>query len=114
MSCILHGVFEAAGRYLRGTVYTYMYAGRDRIVHVLVKKIKKQNLDGETGCCCPAGYSKFFSWLSARSSSSFEQGREKIVFLFELYPNLTVQECLEYMGDLAGDPKTERYYFPTM
>ena len=50
MSCILHGVFEASGRYLRGTVYIYMYAGRDRIVHVLVKKIKKQNLDGETGC----------------------------------------------------------------
>ena len=25
----------------------------------------------------------------------------------ELYPNLTVQECLEYMGDLAGVPKAE-------
>ena len=25
----------------------------------------------------------------------------------ELYPNLTVQECLEYIGDLAGVPKAE-------
>ena len=33
----------------------------------------------------------------------------------DLYPGLTVQECLEYMGDLAGVPKEEcrkriRYY----
>lgn len=35
---------------------------------------------------------------------------EKIGYLpqeIDLYPNLTVQECLEYMGDLAGVPKAE-------
>lgn len=34
--------------------------------------------------------------------------REKIGYLpqeIDLYPGLTVQECLEYMGDLAGVPK---------
>lgn len=36
--------------------------------------------------------------------------QKKIGYLpqeIELYPNLTVQECLEYMGDLAGVPKAE-------
>ena len=56
MSCILHGVFGAAGQYLRGTVYTYTYAGRDRIVHVLIKKNQKNRIwMGKQAACCPAG-----------------------------------------------------------
>lgn len=39
---------------------------------------------------------------------SYEKIQRKIGYLpqeIDLYPNLTVQECLEYMGDLAGVPK---------
>jgi ABC-type multidrug transport system ATPase subunit len=52
------------------------------------------------------------------SEENYEKIQRKIGYLpqeIELYPNLTVQECLEYMGDLAGVPKKEckeriRYY----
>ena len=44
------------------------------------------------------------------SEGNYEKIQRKIGYLpqeIELYPNLTVQECLEYMGDLAGVPKVE-------
>ena len=44
------------------------------------------------------------------SERNYEKIQRKIGYLpqeIELYPNLTVQECLEYMGDLAGVPKEE-------
>lgn len=44
------------------------------------------------------------------SEGNYEKIQRKIGYLpqeIELYPNLTVQECLEYMGDLAGVPKAE-------
>lgn len=52
------------------------------------------------------------------SEENYEKIQKKIGYLpqeIELYPNLTVQECLEYMGDLAGVPKKAckeriRYY----
>lgn len=42
------------------------------------------------------------------SEGNYEQIRRKIGYLpqeIDLYPNLTVQECLEYMGSLAGVEK---------
>lgn len=42
------------------------------------------------------------------SKGNYEKIQRKIGYLpqeIELYPNLTVQECLEYMGDLAGVSK---------
>nr|WP_297864497.1 ATP-binding cassette domain-containing protein [uncultured Acetatifactor sp.] len=42
------------------------------------------------------------------SEGNFEKIRKKIGYLpqeIDLYPNLSVQECLEYMGDLAGIPR---------
>lgn len=42
--------------------------------------------------------------------NNYEKIRRKIGYLpqeIDLYPGLTVQECLEYMGDLAGIPKKE-------
>lgn len=42
------------------------------------------------------------------SEGNYEKIQRKIGYLpqeIELYPNLTVQECLEYMGDLSGVPK---------
>ena len=42
--------------------------------------------------------------------SNYEKIQRKIGYLpqeIELYPNLTVQECLEYMGALSGIEKTE-------
>ncbi|MDO4169940.1 MAG: ABC transporter ATP-binding protein [Lachnospiraceae bacterium] len=42
------------------------------------------------------------------SESNYEKIQRKIGYLpqeIDLYPRLTVQECLEYMGDLAGVPK---------
>ncbi len=52
------------------------------------------------------------------NEGNFEKIRRKIGYLpqeIDLYPGLTVQECLEYMGDLSGIPKTVckeriRYY----
>lgn len=52
------------------------------------------------------------------SEKNFEKIRRKIGYLpqeLDLYPGLTVQECLEYMGDLSGVPKRAckkhiRYY----
>ena len=44
------------------------------------------------------------------SEGNYEKIQKMIGYLpqeIELYPNLTVQECLEYMGDLAGVPKAE-------
>ncbi len=41
---------------------------------------------------------------------NYEKIQRRIGYLpqeIELYPGLTVQECLEYMGDLAGVPKAE-------
>ena len=50
--------------------------------------------------------------------SNYEKIQRKIGYLhqeIDLYPELTLQECLEYMGDLSGIPKKEcrkriRYY----
>ena len=42
------------------------------------------------------------------SEGNFEKIQRKIGYLpqeIDLYPNLSVQECLEYMGDLSGIPK---------
>lgn len=42
------------------------------------------------------------------SDGNYEKIQGKTRYLpleIELYPNLTVQECLEYMGDLAGVSK---------
>lgn len=42
------------------------------------------------------------------SEENFEKIQRKIGYLpqeIDLYPNLSVQECLEYMGDLSGIPK---------
>lgn len=52
------------------------------------------------------------------SEKNFEKIRRRIGYLpqeLDLYPGLTVQECLEYMGDLSGVPKRAckkriRYY----
>lgn len=52
------------------------------------------------------------------NEGNYEKIQRKIGYLpqeIDLYPNLTVQECLEYMGDLAGIPKNVskeriRYY----
>lgn len=42
------------------------------------------------------------------SEKNFEKIRKKIGYLpqeIDLYPSLSVQECLEYMGDLSGIPR---------
>ena len=42
------------------------------------------------------------------SEKNFEKIRKKIGYLpqeIDLYPGLSVQECLEYMGDLSGIPR---------
>ncbi len=42
------------------------------------------------------------------SEGNFEKIQRKIGYLpqeIDLYPNLSVQECLEYMGDLSGIPR---------
>lgn len=42
------------------------------------------------------------------NKENYEKIQRKIGYLpqeIDLYPNLTVQECLEYMGDLAGVPQ---------
>lgn len=48
------------------------------------------------------------SWDGIRySERNYEAIKRKIGYLpqeIDLYPNLTVQECLEYMGDLSGIP----------
>ena len=52
------------------------------------------------------------------SEGNYEKIQRKIGYLpqeMDLYPNLTVKECLEYIGELAGIPKAEcrkriRYY----
>ena len=44
------------------------------------------------------------------NEGNFDKIRKKIGYLpqeIELYPSLSVQECLEYMGDLSGIPRPE-------
>lgn len=44
------------------------------------------------------------------SEGNYEKIQKRIGYLpqeMDLYPNLSVQECLEYMGDLSGIPKHE-------
>ena len=46
----------------------------------------------------------------AYSEGNYEKIRRKIGYLpqeLNLYPNLTVRECLEYLGELSGLPRTE-------
>lgn len=72
-------------------------AGKTTLMRVLTTTLKPTegsvSLDGML--YCEGNYGKI---------------QKKIGYLpqeIELYPNLTVQECLEYMGDLAGVPKAE-------
>lgn len=72
-------------------------AGKTTFMRVLTTVLKpvsgKVSLDGISYC-----------------ESNYEAIQKKIGYLpqeIELYPNLTIQECLEYMGDLAGVPKAE-------
>ena len=51
------------------------------------------------------------------SEGNYEKIQRKIGYLpqeIELYPNLTVQECLEYMGDLAGCLLYTSYLIPCL
>lgn len=44
------------------------------------------------------------------SEGNYEKIQQKIGYLpqeIDLYPNLSVQECLEYMGELSGIPQQE-------
>ena len=46
----------------------------------------------------------------AYSEDNYEKIRRKIGYLpqeLNLYPNLTVRECLEYLGELSGVPRKE-------
>ena len=46
----------------------------------------------------------------AYSEGNYEKIRRKIGYLpqeLNLYPNLTVRECLEYLGELSGVPRKE-------
>lgn len=72
-------------------------AGKTTLMRVLTTTLKPTegsvSLDGMLYC-----------------EGNYEKIQKKIGYLpqeIELYPNLTVQECLEYMGDLAGVPKAE-------
>ncbi len=72
-------------------------AGKTTLMRVLTTTLKPTegsvSLDGMLYC-----------------EGNYEKIQKKIGYLpqeIELYPNLTVQECLEYMGNLAGVPKAE-------
>lgn len=55
----------------------------------------------------PAGGTVFWDGI-CYSEGNYEAIKRKIGYLpqeIDLYPNLTVQECLEYMGDLSGIPR---------
>lgn len=61
-----------------------------------------------TTVLAPTGGTVEFDGLLYQEQN-YEKIQRKIGYLpqeIELYPNLTVQECLEYMGDLAGIPKS--------
>lgn len=57
----------------------------------------------------PAGGTVTLDGILYREGN-YEKIQRKIGYLpqeMDLYPNLTVQECLEYMGDLSGIPKAK-------
>lgn len=72
-------------------------AGKTTLMRVLTTILK------------PTGGTVLFNDILYKESN-YEKIQRKIGYLpqeIELYPNLTVQECLEYMGALSGIEKTE-------
>lgn len=72
-------------------------AGKTTLMRVLTTILK------------PTGGSASLDGMAYREEN-YEKIQRRIGYLpqeIDLYPNLTVQECLEYMGDLAGVPKRQ-------
>ena len=72
-------------------------AGKTTLMRVLTTILK------------PTGGSAALDGMLYREEN-YEKIQRRIGYLpqeIDLYPNLTVQECLEYMGDLAGVPKRQ-------
>lgn len=72
-------------------------AGKTTLMRVLTTILK------------PTGGSASLDEMVYREEN-YEKIQRRISYLpqeIDLYPNLTVQECLEYMGDLAGVPKRQ-------